>query len=223
MLGLDYIGAAKFTDTILSAHPKGAAVGCINNIFGDALPCMRELLRTGKTNTVRIHSIWDDQHVFRPRIHLPIIQADIKKINKLKRDFQSANIYYSPFCEHNIKGREIVELKEFCKSKLKDVSFVNSVYQGDLIKGEINEIHKGTKKGKGIGEYIFSYDGHDALGENIQKDFAANRDALIFFLWAPQFNGRKSADDSTPRPQRRAWADKQLIKYIWDYTTKVLS
>lgn len=38
--------------------------------------------------------------------------------------------------------------------------------------------------------------------------------ADVFFLWIPQFNGRKTKSDSTPRPERKAWPSQELVNSV---------
>lgn len=213
MWGLDYLGGAKFGDLLVREHPEGWASGFFANTFGNAWPVIERLLATGRCPRVRIHAVWDDRHQYQPKEHDPIITRELRRANALKAKFPTIDVQFSPFCEHNIRGAQLVQLFTKVGNSAQGLTLVNSVYQGDTLPGDVvNEVHGTHKKPRGA--YNYSFDGLSAVDANTQKIKEQYCDAQTFYFWVPQFNLRKNTNDTTPRPQRKAVPTSALIDSV---------
>jgi len=212
MPGMDYLGGAKFCDEAIKGHPNGAATGFFIDTFGDATPCVDRFIRSGKTNTVRIHLAWSDTHQF----NTPEFDRIAKKASALEvlaRKYPSARIYVSGACEHNLNAAQAKLLRAKVLARCPSCAgYVNSIWKGALIDG-INEVH-GDKPRKPSGQYMVSFDGVPAVDSNVSLWKQQYSDALIQFLWEPRFNGRWEDNDKTPRPQRKGWPDAKFIQSV---------
>lgn len=213
MYGLDHLGIAKYGDLAAREHPEGWALGAFANTFGNAWPGIRKVLATGRCPRVRIHAIWDDGHQYKPSIHDPIINKELKAANALKADFPNVHVQFSPFCEHNIKGQTLVNLLNRCGDASRNVEIVNTPWQGDFSNKFMNEVH-GTHKAPSSGAYQYSFDGTSCVDADVEKFKAIYSKAQVFYYWHSSFNGRLNTNDKTPRPQRKAWPTSQLIDSI---------
>lgn len=212
MPGMDYLGGAKFCDEAIKGHPNGAATGFFIDTFGDATPCIDRFIRSGKTNTVRVHLAWSDTHQFNPS-EFDRIAKKASALEVLARKYPTARIYVSGACEHNLSEQQAKLLRAKVSARCPSCAgYVNSVWRGAQIDG-INEVH-GDKPRKPNGQYMVSFDGTPAVDSDVTLWKQQYADALIQFLWEPRFNGRWEDNDNTPRPQRRGWPDAKFIQSI---------
>jgi hypothetical protein len=212
--GLDYLGGSKYGDVIVREHPQGWAAGFFANTFGPAWGVIEKLLATGRCPRVRVHGVWDDAHLYRPKDHDPVILKELRRANALKAAFPHVHVQYSPFCEHTIKGQALASLLDRCGDASRDVEVVNSVYKGDFSKRFMNEVHGPSKPPKGFGAYQYSADGSSSVDTDVETSKALHREAQVYYFWVPQFNLRKNANDPTPRPQRKAVPTGPLIDSV---------
>lgn len=210
--GLDYLGGAKFCDSILKAHPDGKAAGFFIDTFGDSTPCIDRLAGSGKASVFRVHLAWSDTHQFNST-DFDSIAKKAGKLEVLTRKYPSARIYVSGACEHNLNAAQANLLKAKVLSKCPHCAgYVNTVWKGALIDG-INEVH-GIAPKKPKGQYTISTDGDSAVDSDFSLWKQTYSDALIQFAHEPRFNGRWETNDATPRPNRRGWADEKLIRSV---------
>lgn len=211
-LGLDTLGGAKFCNEIIAAKIPRQPFGFFADTFGDALPCIKELVRRGKASQIRIHLAWDDNHNYNRR-DFDRIAAKASRIEVFARENPSIPTYISGACEHNLSGPDAKLLRAKVLAKCPHCAgYVNSVWKGTIIDG-INEVHGANPKIPG-GKYIVSWDGNSAVDGDVELWKSHFVGALIRFLWVPRFNGRWSTTDNTPREQRKGWADSALIESV---------
>ncbi len=209
--GMDYLGGARYARVIAQAHPQGWAAGFFANTFGDAYPAIYGLVQTGRCPEIRIHAIWEDNHTYNSKKHDPIILRELARANKLQELYPNVEVFFSPFCEHNMDAKTVGALWNLLRPQAK-VKLVNSVWKGAILAGEINEVH-GTHSTPS-GDYIYSFDGMSAVDSNVPKMLKQREGARTFYFWIPQYNGKKKLSDPTPRPQRKAWPFPRLIKSV---------
>ena len=209
MFGLDFLGLAKFKDVAFREFPEGWALGFFDNTFGDALPAAERIIASGRCPLIRVHLLWSDRHSFG--------DSDIKKVRKLSRKYQALKqrhpnliVEISPFCEHNLKNPD--KYLDIVKQEAPDCIPVNTPDKGAFSKRYKNETHHSSKRP--AGKYNFSYDGISAVDADVMRDKKTHSGADVFFFWIPQFNGRKTTKDTTPRPQRKAWPTSELIDSV---------
>jgi hypothetical protein len=210
--GLDVLGMAKYPKVVINNFPTGWACGVFANTFGNVWPSLAKLLATGKCPQVRIQAIWEDNHGYVPLKHDRLIKKELQAANKLKAQFPHAHVQFSPFCEHNIKGNNLVKLLDECAANARNIEIVNCPWKGDVSKKYLNEIHGDHAIPQG--PYQYSYDGTSAVDSDVDSDIKKHSRAGTFFFWIPQFNGRKNVGDTTPRPQRQAWPQKKLLESV---------
>lgn len=160
----------------------------------------------------RNHSIWEDNHTYNKAKHDKLIFADLKKHNDLKQKYSELDIYFSPFCEHNIKGDQLKRLMAKLVEGARGITIVNSIHKGDIITdgSVINEIHHiGTRVPKG--KYVISYDGQEMRDRNVPDDMKKHAAAHIFFGWTSWCNGRYTiALDKNNKPKDPTPRDKRI-------------
>ena len=78
--GLDLLGLAKYSDATIKAFPKGFGIGVFSKVdgFGDALPNLEKILKTGKAPFCRVNLCWRDDHNYKPE-HFPAIVKEGKR------------------------------------------------------------------------------------------------------------------------------------------------
>lgn len=209
--GLDLLGAAKYPKVAAREFPSGFYLGIFLNTFGPAWSAIRRILDTGRCAGVRGHAIWEDNHTYRPERHDRIIMAELERANRLKRDYPTIDVQFSPFCEHNIKGVQLTRLFQNLMDN-SDLTLVNSFWKGDRVSGVINEVH--GKHPSLSGMYNFSFDGTACVDSDVTAFKEKHKGAETFYLWDFRFNGKWDEKDTTPRPKRTGWPDRKHIRSI---------
>jgi|688.fasta_scaffold02764_44 hypothetical protein len=209
MYGLDYLGLPKFVDLAVREHPAGWAAGCFANTFGNALPAVRRLLETGRCPLFRVHLLWSDTHSF-GAAEIPTVRRLAREYEILKRAFPQVQIEISPFCEHNLANPD--PYLEIVANEAPSCAPVNTPWKGGFSRKFKNEIHGDKAAPKGA--YNYSWDGASCVDGDVEKSKAAHTKAQVYFWWHPAFNGRLNTNDKTPRPERKAWPNSDLIDSI---------
>ena len=209
--GLDYLGGQKYRETLLKFHPQGWAAGFFANTFGNPWRTIEDLIQGGRTPRVRVHGIWEDNHMYHPSQHDSIIIHEHSNACALQARYPSVQVQYSPFCEHTIAYKPLKLLWDKLKV-LGPVTLVNSAWTGAFLPGEINEIHGSNKVLPG--RYNFSYDGTSAVDSDVSGFKNRHNTCDTFYFWVPQFNLRRTTDDKTPRDKRRAVPIPELLKSV---------
>lgn len=210
--GIDYLAGVKYQKVILDEHPAGWGAGFFARTFGPALKTVDALLATGRCPAVRIQMLWSDTHQFSDS-DIPALKKIAKQYEVLAKKYKTVRIYLSPFCEHNLKNPD--KYLDIVKAHAPSCIPVNTIWKGSLSKRYINEVH-GNKSAVPKGHYFYSYDGQNALDADVENDKVKYKDAGIFFWWSYQCNGKKKEDDTTPRPDRKAWlSNKQADALIY--------
>lgn len=212
MIGLDYLALPKYPSVARKELPPQFAIGCFSSTFGDARPAVEAILKTGKCFTVRVHLMWKDNHNFTTK-DFPAIVKEAKKWVPLVNKYFEVTWYFSGACENHLSKKDALTLANKVLEVLPTEIYVNS---GDaIISGPniINEVHGVKAKALKV-PYIFSYDGNACVDSNVEALKAKHKDAKIFFLWEPRFNGRWETNDNTPRPERKGWPDAKLIRSV---------
>ena len=209
--GLDLLGLAKYPNVAAKEFPPGFALGCFSSTFGDARPAVEAILKTGKCSHVRVHLMWKDNHNFTTK-DFPAIVKEAKKWQQLVWKY-NVKWYFSGACENHLSAKNALDLANKVLAVL-PVIYVNS---GDAKLPNDpqfrTEVH-GTKTKALKVPYIFSYDGNACVDANVEEQKKKHKDAEIFFLWEPRFNGRWETNDTTPRPLRKGWPDAKMIRSV---------
>jgi hypothetical protein len=208
LMGMDYLGLARYCDEALKGHPTGYAVGTFRDTFGDPTVCLRKFAASGKVPAFRIHLAWSDTHQF-PVGGFDRIAKGAEAVEQLAKEFPRIKWFISGACEHNLNERDAKLLRAKVLSKCTSCAgYVNTIWRGALIDG-INEVH-GNHRAVG-GRYFWSADGISYVDADAERIRNAHRGAEIYFLWDPNYNGRLETKDPTPRPKRTAWPSGKLI------------
>lgn len=214
MNGLDLLGIAKFKDVARKNFPMGWALGAFSQTFGDALPAIEAVVKTGKCPRVRIHLLWSDTHTFTAQ-DVPRAVKEAKRVSKLMVKYPNIEWQISACCEHkmnqNLADLFRVRVLHVCPP---GTVYVNTPMQGGaMLPNCINEVH-GSHARKPQGKYQFSFDGQSASDADVVSIRNNLNDAQTFYYWNSRFNGKSKDDDTTPRPQRTAWPDANYMKAI---------
>lgn len=212
--GLDYLGGAKYADIIARSHPNGFAAGFFANTFGAAWNSIENLLATRRCPEIRVHAVYEANHLYVRAKHLPIIKREAARAVETKKKYPSVDVQFSPFCEHRIKGADLAEIFNLLKRDYPSLVRVNNPEpgKGDLYPGVINETHGNAAKLKE--PYNFSYDGVSCVDSNATRMKAKHATSRTFYWWVPQFNLRKNVGDTTPIAERKAIPTTELINSI---------
>ncbi len=212
--GLDLLGIAKFKQVAVRNFPQGWALGAFSQTFGDSLPAIEAVIRTGKCPQVRVHLLWSDTHTFTTQ-DIPRAVKEAKRVSKLIAKYPNIVWQVSGCCEHKMSQ----SLAEQFRVKVlaacpPSTEYVNAPMQGGaMLTNCRNEVH-GSHAHKPKGKYQFSFDGQSASDADVVSIRENLSDAETFFYWNSRFNGKSKDDDTTPRPQRTAWPDSNYMKAI---------
>jgi hypothetical protein len=207
LFGLDYLGGAKFSTTILKNHPNGWAAGFFAETFGDSYPVIEKLLKKGICPHVRVQLLWDDNHKYGDH-QIPAIKKLAAKFNKLAVQFPWVKIELSPFCEHNISKPD--PYLDIAQKAAPNCTIVNTVWKGGLSKKYKNETHGKAKAIKGPAN--FSWDGTNCFDSDAELFKIVHDKVEVFYFWFWQMNGKMNEKDTTPRPNRKSWPTRDLIR-----------
>lgn len=200
-MGLDLLGLGSRhwpTKTSLRLAPKGWAIGCFLDAFGDAIPNLKRHLDTGNAPAARIHLHWAPHLPGYPKI---IPMSDLRDkapiIQKLAGEYRQIKFYVSHSCEYTEPDRRIVAqrvemLKNLCPSC---IPVNNPMKGGAVIEGVLTEHHGPVKVRPGE---IVSTDGQNIYDYDAELYVNENKDAAITFLWGQLFNLR----ENTKPPQK---------------------
>lgn len=214
LYGLDQLGAAKYANLAAREHPEGWIFGVFTNTFGDALPVVTRVAQEGRASGIRLNLAWSDSHTFKPADFAKIAK-EARRFAPIVKRFPGLKWYVSGATEHQLDGTDATRLHDLVMAELPGVTYVNQPWEGKgafiRMDSVINETHGDKAKPAPTKRFAFSCDGSDCFDFDIkgkEKQFAG---AEYFMFWTSQCNGRKKADDKTPRPQRKAWPTGQLI------------
>lgn len=210
--GQDYLACDKFKKEIVQNHPKGQGYGCFAEVngFGDGIKATDFVLSKRKDIPYsRLNLGWKDDHNFTDKDFVEIGKRS-KRACPLTKKYP-IKWYFSGATEHKLNADKANKLKKIVLDNCNSVTYVNNpLPQGAILPDTINEQHNGGKPRSA--KCSFSYDGtaaSDADNETDKKSFAQ---CEFFQIWSPRYNGRWQANDPTPRPQRKGWADANDIK-----------
>lgn len=202
--GQDYLGGAKFQRDILQNHDYSQGAGMFATTFGDSLP-LAKALADRRVPFLRIQLAWSDTHSYSER--------DFPEIVKQARRFcplaSQTKLYLSGACEHNLNAQLASKLASQVTAACPEAQYVNVPWKGAVLPQYINESHNNA--GPKSSRSSFSYDGTAAEDADVTSQKKKGY-TEFFMLWSPRYNGRWESNDSTPRPNRKGFADGKMIK-----------
>jgi hypothetical protein len=187
LMGMDYLGGAKYPNTLLRNHPAGWAAGFFDSTFGRIWGVVDKLAASGKCPLIKINGPWT-AHRYVPAEHDGLIFLALRRTIKMAIKHPSVKWQFAPVCENDVIGRVYEELLQRCKVLAgKDVEIINSRgTRGREVRGFKSEVHGNTATP--AGEYQYSYDGTNVVDADVVKDLETRKRAGVFFLWHPAFN-----------------------------------
>lgn len=197
--GIDTLAAARYPRK--AARNACKAMGVFWNTFGKAKSVIELLCDSGASH-VRIHGVWRDDHRFEnPAIRTRALKI-AERVASLAEKWHTTKFYYSPFCEHNLSEEKMKPILDHLNQYKCVFTPVNTPSNhGALVASHWNEVH-GEDPRVPQGNYIFSYDGLDALTGNYKLHRKKHEKAKIFMVWTPALNLRAHLLDETPRKER---------------------
>jgi len=214
--GIDYLGGARYGDTVVEEHPAGWAAGFFSKVdgFGDSLPIVDRLLGTGRCTIIRLHLQWRDRHDFSERDFASIV-AEARRCAPLVAKYPNVRWYISGACEHKLNAAQAQRLADLVLGVLPGVIYVNTPMRGGADIRSPRCINEHHKEHGGRCE-AFSYDGVSCVDADVEKDKATYSAGHYFMFWAPQCNGKRVTNDTTPRAKRKYWpVPKQIDSWIY--------
>lgn len=209
---IDDLGGARDCNALIEALPKGWGAGMFFKEFGPALPCFRDLAKTGKPSILRTQALWRSSHVYgaaEEKEALSIAPAWFD----IARQFPAIEWQFSPFCEHNRNLRDMQGTfkKLRALNPPANVRLVNSPWRGAIMPGERNELH-----GKGFrippGEYQTSLDGTRASNINMRKWVKDNQGARVIAVWDLLNNCNQQDQPKIDPKKRPVCADANYLR-----------
>lgn len=203
---LDVLGGANYKKEILQTVPRDYIIGLFDNTFGESLPVAKAYLESGGRG-VRVNFLWSDSHSYGDK--------DIPRIKKIAKKWEPTckaypgKVWASPFTEHNLSNPD--KYLNIVKQESPSCIVTNTPWRGALSSKYQNEVHGNHAKPKN-GVYSYSYDGTNSVDSNVISVRKAYSDSIFFCMWNPRFNGKWSMKDTTPRPQRKAWPNKEMLQ-----------
>lgn len=219
IFGLDLLGAAMFEDVAVREFPEGWALGIFANEFGDALPVVRKIIKTGRCKYVRVQLTWSRNNHTYTDAHFHLAKKEAARYEKVAINNPDVKIELSTFCEHNLPNPdlyhdEIAKIAPHC-------FIVNSPWEGALSKKYKNEVHGGHDAPRG--KFNFSFDGTGCVDVDMPTFLKRHQKAEVFFFWTYQFNGKRNGavldDEGKPLPyipptKRLFWPTGDLMDSV---------
>lgn len=197
---LDMPAANTFQRLAIENTPKtfGFKVFYELDVWGNAEHFINAMLNKGHPFAI-IGGAWSDNHSFDYGIN----KQAAKFAERMALKYPHQDIYFAPFVEHVISTPDLDMHQAL--SFAPNCTIVNNPGDYNGRSGAfssifLNEVHKGFS-GVPLGHPIFSYDGKDIRNCNVKYDRKYYAPSLMGG-WIPQFNRKRSDDDSTPRQGR---------------------
>jgi len=220
MFGLDHLGIAKYGKLAADEHPSGWALGAFSYVdgFGNGLPAVEGVLKTGRCPRVRIHLAWDDDHNIRD---FRFIEREAKRVAALYARFPGVERRVSGGCENLWDLRTAQKVRDLVMKHMPaGVEYVHApllhgLKKGIILPGSINETH-GSKATPLRGRFDFSFDGSNCVDSDVTTLKSRLSGAETFYFWNCECNGRKNEGDKTKRPFRKNYPTSRHID-SWIY------
>lgn len=185
---------------LLDLIPNHIGIGFFHYAFnGDVPALVVSELEKGRAH-IRVNILWDDGHEY-TEFDYPFIAQAAQVYELICQQF-GAKVQLAPVTEHNLDHPEpfLQLIKTHAPSCGKPV---NSVLYGAFVRSpEVeNEIHGHDVCPTDI-NCAYSFDGLDAMEQDIPAIRAANSHATRFCVWTSRFNLRYITSDPAPRWQR---------------------
>lgn len=214
--GFDFLGGPQFIRTAAGAYPAGWAVGVFWTQFGDGKKFCDAMYAAG-CRIIRVQGTWDPSHKYGSDFKSRATK-NCSEVNAWAKAHPLAQVFYSPFCEHNHSKATMLPFFTQLIQKYNYVTYVNSIWRGEQIPGIVTEVHGDAKPGNE--PYIYSFDGVACVDADVEAMKARHSKATLFFFWDARFNGKFEANDPATAPtKRKGWPDKkhiQSIQYLWN-------
>lgn len=213
---IDTLAVAKYPQELRHIN-NSVAISGFANTFGDFFPVAKKELDRGRS-FIRVQLSWRDDHNYG--------QADMKQIIKEAKRYNILcgaypdRIVISTFTEHNLNNPD--KFHDQVKKAAPNCEVINNPWRGKFSSKYPNEIHgSGHKKPPPGRPYFFSYDGENSVDSDVESVKKKYSDTEMFCMWHPRLNGKWSMKDTTPRPQRRAWPNKNMLEsLVYLFTSK---
>lgn len=216
---VDTLALPKYPDSV-KAVPLHFGIGTFAKTFGDAFPFVKKELERGR-KYIRVNLLWSDSHSYGDK-DIKAITAESKRYQILCANFPDRKIELAPFTEHNIKNAD--KYLNIVQANAPNCGVVNSVWQGGFTKNPKykNEVHGTHAKPNVPGvKYNYSYDGTNSVDSDVVAMLEKHKGAELFCMWHPRNNGKWNMKDATPRPERKAWPNRDMLEsQVYLFTNK---
>jgi hypothetical protein len=202
---VDTLSAAQWGKQLRHIPVDFGVRGFAKREFGDWFPYAVKELNRGRP-WVGSNLGWKDNHTF-TQDDLKFAKKEIRRYQPLCAKFKG-KVEITPFTEHNLKQPLLDKWLDEVQAEAKDCIIINSVWQGDYTTKYKNEVH-GHHAKPPFGKYNYSYDGTNAVDDNISEMLEKHKDADVFCVWHPRLNLRWNQKDPANRAQRNLEADER--------------
>lgn len=228
--GIDFLGGARYQQTILAEHPRTYGFGCFAEVegFGKAYDLIDKVASLD-VPFIRIQLIWKDDHNFTDK-DLLVAKKRCQILAPIINKYPKVKWYISPCCEHRFSKHE--QFDKFARVLLDTLPaskyyIVNSP-DGAGLKSNIylNEFHGGIVKPTHTA-CAFSFDGGQCVDSDIETYKTNYANSEYFMLWNSQCNGnrkvfkpgdKRGPTDYVDRAKRIYWPTPKQID-SWVYLT----
>ena len=209
MIGFDHLGLAHPlypVREVIRQTPRGSAIGAFDTVFGDVIPAIEEVVKSGKFPAIRIQLWYAKDHSL---ISINLLKKRAPIFEKLAKRYPSVKVYLSHSCEYIEKNAaEVQKRVDILKSLAPSCVPVNTIWSGSPTPSTLMETHDMAAKSNGN---IISTDGFSIVQGNVPSYISRQEKALICFLWSDRFNLRTMGTvDSEPKNRK----DVPDVKYI---------
>lgn len=210
MLRYDLLGAVKYPKKAIAGVKPNSAIAVLDGVFHEkSAPhnkLYRNILQSDKQLTLVVHCNWSSAHIY-SQSHKNYAIKVVKRLKKLADKIPGSHerIYVSPYLESRGKFTFLDQTFKQLREIEPNFNYINCILAGgEEVPGVLTEIHNIDYEDV-PSKYIWSFDGWDYREHSVKQYLQQHKEACMFGLWAPVFNGRKSMGDTTPPLKRVNW------------------
>lgn len=213
--GLDTLALAKMDPKVIAEElPPGWNLGVLEHTFGDPLPNLEAVAKTGKLGGFRVHLRNGTCYrngvceAIEPKLNdLTQLSKDAKKYEAFHQRYPALKCFISHTLEHDEKNAATVQTWiDTVKKAAPSCEVVNSVFTGASGRSALNEQHGNRARGD-----IVSNDGQ-SLFDSDSPAYRENGKVLVLG-WFHRMNGRVSGEKTFTPPSRRSlWPTRDNLR-----------
>lgn len=214
--GIDPLALVKMCSVVTQTLRPNEFIGALQGTFGNPAPCMDSLLSTGNVSGYRMHLVNGPcarNHNCAANEPKPTdyrtITARARIYEKLALKYPNVPCYLSGVLEHDLPQAQALKVMEAVKSGAPHCTFVQSIFTGYVIPGELTERHGNTSKADFV-----SNDGASIFDANLSS-YRGNGSKVVLG-WDYSFNGNVKGGKFIPPLNRTQFANAFTVNKVLD-------